>query len=43
MALADAALGPHCTHYQVGSTTAIEILPGEAAQVLHETMNATPY
>ena len=35
MALADAALGPHCTHYQVGSTTAIEILPGEAAQVLH--------
>lgn len=42
MSLADAALGPHCTHYQVGSTTAIEILPGEAAQVLHRDDECYP-
>ena len=35
MAIADAILKPHCEVYQVGSTTAIEILPGEGAQVLH--------
>ena len=33
--LADKVLKPHCEVYQVGSTTAIEILPGEDAQVLH--------
>jgi len=33
--LADQVLKPHCEVYQVGSTTAIEILPGEDAQVLH--------
>jgi ectoine hydroxylase-related dioxygenase (phytanoyl-CoA dioxygenase family) len=33
--IADAILKPHCEVYQVGSTTAIEILPGEDAQVLH--------
>lgn len=33
--IADAILKPHCEVYQVGSTTAIEILPGEVAQVLH--------
>lgn len=33
--IADAILKPHCEVYQVGSTTAIEILPGELAQVLH--------
>ena len=33
--VADAILKPHCEVYQVGSTTAIEILPGEGAQVLH--------
>ena len=33
--LADVTLKPHCEVYQVGSTTAIEILPGEVAQVLH--------
>jgi hypothetical protein len=32
LAVADAVLKPHCEVYQVGSTTAIEILPGEAAQ-----------
>ncbi len=35
LAIADVILKPHCEVYQVGSTTAIEILPGEAAQVLH--------
>jgi ectoine hydroxylase-related dioxygenase (phytanoyl-CoA dioxygenase family) len=35
LAVADAVLKPHCDVYQVGSTTAIEILPGEKAQVLH--------
>lgn len=35
LAVADAILKPHCEVYQVGSTTAIEILPGEEAQVLH--------
>ena len=35
LAVADAVLKPHCEVYQVGSTTAIEILPGEEAQVLH--------
>jgi ectoine hydroxylase-related dioxygenase (phytanoyl-CoA dioxygenase family) len=35
LAIADAILKPHCEVYQVGSTTAIEILPGEEAQVLH--------
>jgi ectoine hydroxylase-related dioxygenase (phytanoyl-CoA dioxygenase family) len=35
LAVADVVLKPNCEVYQVGSTTAIEILPGEAAQVLH--------
>ena len=33
--IADAVLLPHCLSYQVGSTTAIEIWPGESNQVLH--------
>ena len=33
--IADAVLLPHCLSYQVGSTTAIEIWPGESSQVLH--------
>ena len=33
--VADSILLRHCKTYQVGSTTAIEIWPGEAAQVLH--------
>ena len=32
LALAEAILGPHCEVLQVGSTTAIEILPGEKAR-----------
>lgn len=31
----DAVLLPHCETYRIGSTTGIEILPGEDAQVLH--------
>ena len=33
--IADVILKPHCEVCQIGSTTAIEILPGEVAQVLH--------
>ncbi len=35
MEVADAVLKRHCSNYRIGSTTAIEIHPGEAAQVLH--------
>ena len=35
MEVADARLLPHCIGYQIGSTTAIEILPGESEQLLH--------
>lgn len=35
MEIADAVLLSHCLSYQVGSTTAIEIWPGETQQVLH--------
>jgi ectoine hydroxylase-related dioxygenase (phytanoyl-CoA dioxygenase family) len=35
MEIADAILLPNCTNYRIGSCTAIEILPGEAAQVMH--------
>jgi len=40
--LAEEVLGPHCETFQVGSTTAIEILPGEAAQVLHRDDECYP-
>ncbi len=33
--VADAILLPHCVNYRIGSLTAIEIHPGEDAQVLH--------
>ncbi|MEP6388783.1 MAG: phytanoyl-CoA dioxygenase family protein [Halioglobus sp.] len=36
LAVADAVLKPHCDNYRIGSTTAIEIHPGEAEQVLHQ-------
>ena len=32
--VADAVLLPHCINYQIGSATAIEILPGESEQFL---------
>jgi len=35
MEIADALLKPNCINYRIGSCTAIEILPGEADQVLH--------
>jgi ectoine hydroxylase-related dioxygenase (phytanoyl-CoA dioxygenase family) len=35
MEIADAILKPNCENYRIGSCTAIEILPGEKAQVLH--------
>ena len=33
--VADAVLLPHCESYRIGSSTAIEIMPGEGNQVLH--------
>jgi len=39
--VADAILLPSCADYQLGSTTGIEILPGEADQQLHR--DDTPY
>ncbi len=35
LGVADRILKRHCTNYRIGSSTAIEILPGEKAQVLH--------
>ena len=35
LGIAEAVLGTHCDVFQVGSTTAIEILPGESSQELH--------
>ncbi len=35
MEVADAVLLPHCINYQLGSATAVEILPGESDQFLH--------
>lgn len=35
MEVADAVLKRHCSNYRIGSTAAIEIHPGEKAQVLH--------
>lgn len=42
VAVADAILLPHCATYQVGSMTAIEILPGESAQALHRDDSLYP-
>jgi ectoine hydroxylase-related dioxygenase (phytanoyl-CoA dioxygenase family) len=41
LAVADAILLPSCADYQIGSTTGIEILPGESEQQLHR--DDTPY
>ena len=41
VAVADEILLPHCATYQVGSLTAIDILPGEGAQALHR--DDTPF
>ena len=42
VAVADEILLPHCATYQVGSLTAIEILPGEGAQALHRDDSLYP-
>ena len=42
IAVADEFLLPHCATYQVGSLTAIEILPGEGAQALHRDDSLYP-
>ena len=39
LALADAILLPNCLNYQIGSTTGVEILPGESDQRLHRDVN----
>jgi hypothetical protein len=40
--VANEILLPHCATYQVGSITAIEILPGESAQALHRDDSLYP-
>ena len=40
--VANEILLPHCATYQVGSMTAIEILPGESAQALHRDDSLYP-
>lgn len=42
VAVADAILKPHCEAYRIGSTTGIEILPGEDHQVLHRDDSIYP-
>jgi hypothetical protein len=42
LAAADALLLPSCAEYQLGSTTGIEILPGEIDQQLHRDDSAYP-
>ena len=42
LGVADEILLPHCATYQVGSLTAIEILPGEGPQALHRDDSLYP-
>jgi hypothetical protein len=42
VAVANEILLPYCATYQIGSMTAIEILPGEAAQALHRDDSLYP-
>ncbi|MEQ8603210.1 MAG: phytanoyl-CoA dioxygenase family protein [Marivibrio sp.] len=42
VALADEFLLPHCANYQIGSLTAIEIMPGESEQALHRDDSLYP-
>jgi ectoine hydroxylase-related dioxygenase (phytanoyl-CoA dioxygenase family) len=42
LAVADEILKPHCMAYRIGSTTGIEILPGEDYQVLHRDDSIYP-
>ena len=42
IAVANTILLPHCATYQIGSMSAIEILPGESAQALHRDDSLYP-
>ena len=42
IAMADAVLLRHCDNYRIGSTTSIEIQPGEGMQVLHRDDDMYP-
>lgn len=42
MEIADLILGEHCDNFQLGSSTAIEIYPGEKDQVLHRDDDMYP-
>ena len=42
LAVADEILKPHCLTYRIGSTTGIEILPGEDDQSLHQDDSIYP-
>lgn len=42
LGILDAILLPHCINYRIGSTTGIEILPGEDAQELHRDDSIYP-
>jgi len=42
VSVADSILLPHCATYQIGSMSAIEILPGESAQALHRDDSLYP-
>ena len=42
IAVANTILLPHCATYQIGSMSAIEILPGELAQALHRDDSLYP-
>ncbi len=43
MDVADRVLKRHCTVYRIGSSTAIEIMPGEGNQVLHRDDDFYPF
>ena len=42
LAIANSILLPHCDSYRIGSTTGIEILPGEIEQALHRDDSIYP-
>jgi hypothetical protein len=39
----DALLGPHCARYQLNLTQAVQIFPGEPAQIFHRDDEMFPY
>ncbi len=43
LAVAEAVLGPRCIHFQLGSTQAVEILPGESATPFHRDDDLYPF